>query len=250
MKDRIIILSDIHGNLSALSAVVEDFDNKRYQPDAIAVLGDIINYGMRPNEVIDELVNIAKHSHVIVNIFGNHEKALFDSDTSHFSTERGRRVLQYTRTKMSSDSNNYLLSNLTQAGMKELELNGKRLLFVHGSLTDPFWGKMSEEEMSKQIYAKYDYVISGHSHIPNFTEKFYEDKTRSEYRNKKRTIFLNPGSVGQPRNHSPRAQYLYVDIDKEIFHFNSVIYDVEHEQSLYEGENIDSFYKTRLANGI
>ena len=71
-----------------------------------------------------------------------------------------------------------------------------------------------------------------------------------EYRNKKRTIFLNPGSVGQPRNHNPRAQYLFVDTEKEIFHFNSVEYDVEYEQSLYEGANIDNFYKIRLKNGI
>lgn len=249
MKDRLIILSDIHGNLSALSAVVEDIGNKGYQPDAIAILGDNINYGMRPNEVIDVLVNIAKSNHIIVNIFGNHEKALFDGDTSHFSTERGKQVLALTQNMLSEESLNYL-KQLIHEGMIEHEICGKRILFVHGSLTDPFWGKMSDEEMSKQIYANYDYVISGHSHIPNFTEKFYEDNTRSEYRNKKRTIFLNPGSVGQPRNHNPRAQYLFVDIEKEIFHFNSVTYDIETERSLFIKIEIDRFYSDRLIRGI
>ena len=124
------------------------------------------------------------------------------------------------------------------------------ILFVDCSLIDRFFCKMTDEEMSKQIYAKYDYVISGHSHVPNFTEKFYEDKSKPEYRNKKRTVFLNPGSVGQPRNHNPRAQYLFVDFEAEIFHFNSVRYDVRYEQILYEGTEIDSFYRTRLTNGI
>ena len=250
MVNNLIILSDIHSNLNALESVINDFEGRGLQPSAIALLGDCINYGMRPNEVIERLNEIYKRYEIIVNIFGNHEKALLDGDTSHFSTDRGRSMLEYTRTRLSDKSKDYLLNQLSPAGMKEMNVNGKLILFVHGSLTDPFWGKMTDEEMSKQIYAKYDYVISGHSHVPNFTEKFYEDKSKPEYRNKKRTVFLNPGSVGQPRNHNPRAQYLFVDFEAEIFHFNSVRYDVRYEQILYEGTEIDSFYRTRLTNGI
>ena len=250
MNDKIVVLSDIHGNLSALKAVIGDVENSLYNPNYVVLLGDIVNYALRPNEVIKELESLSRRYDILVNLFGNHEKALFDGDTSHFSTDRGRNVLQYTKTRLSTESKNYLLAHLSRSGIHEMNICGKQVLFVHGSLTDHFWGKMTDEEMSKQIYAKYDYVISGHSHIPNFTEKFYEDKSKFEYRNKKRTVFLNPGSVGQPRNHNPKAQYLFVDIETEIFHFNTVKYDVEYEQSLYEGTNIDSFYKTRLTNGI
>lgn len=244
---KLLVLSDIHANLSAFKEILRDADSK-YEYEAIAILGDIINYGMRPNDVIGLIKSL--NCPVIVNLYGNHEKALFDGDTSHFSTERGRNVLQHTRTKMSAESNNYLLNHLSQAGVKEMEINGRWLLFVHGSLTDPFWGKMSAAEMSNPLYAKYDYVISGHSHVPNFTEIFHKDESMTEYRYRKRTVFLNPGSVGQPRNHNPRAQYLFMDIKNEIFHFNSVKYDVEHEQSFYGGEDIDDFYKTRLIKGI
>ena len=250
MNGKIIILTDIHGNLSALKAVIADFENRLYNPNHIVVLGDMVNYGLRPNEVIKEMDSLSRRYSIPVNLFGNHEKALFDGDTSHFSTDRGRSVLEYTRTRLSDDSKGYLLRHLSQTGMEEMDISGRRVLFVHGSLTDPFWGKMTDGEMSKPIYAKYDYVISGHSHIPHFTEKFYEDRSKPEYRNRKRTVFLNPGSVGQPRNHNPRAQYLFVDIEDETFHFNSVGYDVAHEQSLYEGTEIDSFYRTRLINGI
>lgn len=244
---KLLVLSDIHANLSALKETLKDADS-RCEYEAIVILGDIVNYGMRPDEVI-ALIKGLEYP-VAVNLFGNHEKALFDGDTSHFSTDRGRSVLHYTRMRLNTESKDYLLDNLSHTGMKEMDISGRHVLFVHGSMTDPFWGKMTDEEMSKKIYARYDYVISGHSHIPNLTEKFYVDKSMDEYRNRKRTIFLNPGSVGQPRNHNPKAQYLFVDIEKEIFHFNSVRYDVEYEQSLYEGTDIDIFYKTRLTNGI
>lgn len=247
MNDKIIILSDIHGNLSALHAVMDDFENKGYKSEAIAILGDSINYGMRPNEVINELVNIAYHHNVIANIIGNHEKAIFDGETSHFSTERGKRALALTRSMLSEESFNYL-NRLTHEGMIEHEISGKRILFVHGDITDPYWGKLDYSTIDDERYAKYDYVISGHSHMPHLIEKFYNSDL-PELRNKKRTIFLNPGSVGQPRNHNPKAQYLYLDIHEEIFHFNAVEYDVEYERSLYP-DNIDPFYKNRLIKGI
>lgn len=244
---RIIILSDIHANLSALDRVLTDIES-RYVYDYIAILGDMVNYGMRPNEVIGRVRTLKKP--ILANLYGNHEKALFDGDTSHFSSERGARILEYTREHIDIETRAYLSENLSSEGYKEIVVETKAVLFVHGSLSDPYWGKMADDEMSDPKYAKYDYVISGHSHIPNLTEKFYADGERPEYRNKKRTVFLNPGSVGQPRNHNPRAQYLFIDTELEIFHFNSVKYDVEYEQSLYCGTAIDGFYMSRLTNGI
>jgi len=242
---RLIILSDIHASLSALRAVVDDF-SKKYSPDGILLLGDIINYGMRPNGVIELLRSI--DIPFMANIFGNHEKALFDGDTSNFSTERGKRLLDYTRSILSTESIDYIHDNCNQKGYVELDLCGKHILVIHGSFADPFWGKMTDVEMSDSRYSEYDYVISGHSHIPHFIEKFYASDA-PEYRNKKRTVFINPGSVGQPRNHNPKAQYACLDMEAETIHFNSVGYDIATEQSLYP-ENLDSFYSERLAKGI
>lgn len=245
---QIAILSDIHANLSALEAVLDDI--KAYSIDGIVLLGDNINYGMRPNEIINRLVNLSEKHQILANICGNHEKALMDGHDTHFSTDRGRQMLAYTKTQLLPTSQSYLRNKLSLSGMQELEIDGKSLLFVHGSLSDPFWGKMDDTEISNRAYAKYDYVISGHSHIPNMTEQFYHAPERTDYRNKKRTIFLNPGSVGQPRNHNPKAQYLLIDITREIFHFNSVEYDIQAEQNLYTAGEMDNFYRIRLKNGI
>lgn len=247
MKDKLIVFSDIHGNLSALNAVIKDFEAKNYQPDSIAILGDIINYGMRPNEVIDRLKELSTKYRVEVNLFGNHEKALIDGDTSHFSTERGKQVLDFTRNRLTRESIGYI-KELTEEAFIEKEIEGKSILFVHGSIVDPFWGKLNLETAGDSQYSRYDYVISGHSHIPQLLEKFYPTEN-PEYRNKKRTVFLNPGSVGQPRNHNPKAQYLYIEVESEIFHFNSVRYDIEFERSLFN-EEVNMFYSDRLINGI
>lgn len=109
--DKLIILSDIHANLTALLAVLDDAFSK-YQPDAIVSLGDIVNYGMRPNEVINALNQIS--CPVIVNLMGNHEKALLDLDLSHFSTERGKRLLEYTSSVLSDSSYSYIQNRMNQ----------------------------------------------------------------------------------------------------------------------------------------
>ena len=68
-------------------------------------------------------------------------------------------------------------------------------------------------------------------------------------RNNKKTVFINPGSVGQPRNHNPRAQYAILDTETGECQLLSAEYDIAYEQSLYQ-EEIDPFYKERLERGV
>ena len=102
--------------------------------------------------------------------------------------------------------------------------------------------------MTDERYARYDYVFSGHTHVPHHIEVFYKGGNEV-LRGKKKTVFLNPGSVGQPRNQNPCSQYLYWDMKANLFHHNSVVYDIETERRLYP-DNIDVFYKDRLLKGI
>lgn len=242
---KLIVLSDIHANLSALTSVLDDIQNK-YVPDAYVILGDIVNYCMRPNEVITRLKQIK--TPVICNLFGNHENALFGRNIDKFSTTRGLLMLNYTKSIMNSESAEYITHNLISSGMKETTIDGKMFLFVHGNIADPYWGKMTDDQIANGIYSKYDYVVSGHSHIPHYIEHFYNSDDFA-YRNKKKTIFINPGSVGQPRNHNNRAQYSFLDTRQESCYFESVEYDYRYEQSLFTDE-VDLFYRDRLSKGI
>lgn len=246
MYDKLIILSDIHANLSALNAVTDDFERQGLRPDGIVILGDIINYGMRPNEVIAAIKRLPYP--IAVNIFGNHEKAVVDGDLTKFSTDRGRRMLEYTSKILTEESREFIVNDMNHDGYDIRQWHGKRILFVHGAAADPYWGSIKPHDISSDSYAQYDIVISGHSHIPHHAEYFYPADNPA-MRNKRRAVFINPGSVGQPRNHNPRAQYVYMELSSGIVHFNSAEYDIETEQRLFP-DCLDAFYKQRLTSGI
>lgn len=241
---KILVMSDIHGNLSALNRVFETEKQEIFQ--YIVLLGDLIDYGPHSNEVLQKIREIPQKK-LLVNIWGNHEKAIVDFDDSRFSSERGKKCSAYTRNNLTDESLKFLENNMERTGKKEFMLFGKQCLAVHGSLADTFWKSISHEEKDEG-YAKYDIVFSGHSHIPHFFEHFYP-ADREEYRNKKRTIFINPGSVGQPRNHNSNAHYAVVDMENMDVCMKTVSYNIEQEIRLFP-EEIDIFYKERLRLGV
>ena len=242
---RLVLLSDIHANVTAFEAVLADIKMLGYG-DAIAILGDLVNYGPRPNEVIDMVEAVSLP--VIVNLWGNHEYSIFGGSLDRFATDRGRAVLKYTNTILTEESKNYLDSKMDHDGFEEYMTDNHSFLFMHGNLDDPYWGKFGIDKMNDERFAKYDYVISGHSHIPHYVEHFFPSDNK-EYRNKKRTIFINPGSVGQPRNHNPYAQYGILDTRSGNYEHRSVWYDVEKEQALFD-DRVDVFYRDRIKLGV
>ena len=242
---RLTLLSDIHANVTALKAVLTDLESVE-KIDACVLLGDLVNYGPRPNETI-EMVKGLKWP-VSVNIWGNHEYSIFGGSLERFATDRGRSVLQYTKGVLTERSRQYLDREMEHSGLFKCQIEDKSFLFMHGNLDDPYWGKFAIGNMNDERFAEYDYVISGHSHVPHYVEYFFASDNE-QYRNKKRTVFINPGSVGQPRNHNPYAQYGILDTVTGNYEHRSVWYDVETEQKMFSNK-VDSFYKTRLTLGI
>lgn len=242
---RLVLLSDIHANLTALQAVLKDIE-RIGEVDFFALLGDFVNYGPRPNEAIEIAKQLPKP--LIVNLWGNHEYSIFGGSLDRFATDRGRAVLKYTNSILSEESRDYLERYMNHHGMEEKDICGKRILFMHGNIDDPYWGKFGIDKMNDEHYVNYDFVISGHSHVPHYVEHFFTSDN-AEYRNKKRTIFINPGSVGQPRNHNPYAQYGILDIESDNYEHRCVWYDVKEEQKLFS-DSVDIFYKERLLLGI
>lgn len=278
---KLLILSDIHGNQAALQAVL----TKAAQTadiEACILLGDIIDYGMHSNEVIQMIRNLPYP--VLCNIRGNHEDAVIQDIYDRFSSERGRDCARYTRSILNQDSWDYICHEMEPLGMKEFSCGGKKCLAVHGSLEDMYWksikpenicldGGESEYSAWKQTgtsvvkpdsvapdstalasmqpelkYRDYDYIFSGHSHLPHFIERYTacEDTRR---RNKRKVIFINPGSVGQPRNLNNMAQFAVLDTETEQVTFEKVRYNIQEEQSAYHGQ-VDEFYRERLEWGI
>lgn len=241
---RYAILSDIHGNLFALKEVINDLNNQMI--DQIILLGDLIDYGMQSNEVV-EFIKDNLSSKIICNIWGNHEKAILTRDFSHFSSQRGVESAKFTDSILTDESKRYLNDNLNHESKYEFEIGGKNVLAVHGSLTDYYWKAIFPDNLNGD-YSDFDIVLSGHSHYPHVFQHFYESDN-PDMRNKKVVLFINPGSVGQPRNHNPNAQYAILDTETMGVELRAVKYPKEEAMSLYDG-SIDDFYRLRLENGI
>lgn len=239
----ILILSDIHGNLSALSAVLQVEHISRF--DGIILLGDIIDYGPHSNEVSECLQRIPDNM-IVASIWGNHEYSILNEQYEKFSSERGRECAKSTKGKLHGKTIEYL-RQMEDAGKLEFVLDGRKCLAVHGSLEDCYWGSISHEEAG-EIYSKYDIVFSGHSHIPHYFIHCYNG-CDEKFRYKKPTIFLNPGSVGQPRNHNPKAHYMVLNTEDMSVHLCAIPYDIKAEMDCFSKE-VDIFYKERLMRGI
>ena len=238
------ILSDIHGNLPALQAVCSDIEKQNI--DAALLLGDIIDYGMQSNECV-HYISRQFPCQIKCNLWGNHERAIMQSDFTGFSSKRGAESAMHTAKKLNQDVKEYLDKELTHEGYQELELDGLKALAVHGSLENPYWKSIFPENVNGD-YSSYDVALSGHSHNSHMFTKFYR-KEDEKMRNQHTVIFLNPGSVGQPRNHRPQAQYAVFDTDTKAVEMRALNYDIKLAMSYFDG-SVDDFYRTRLLTGI
>ncbi len=205
MEDKYLILSDIHGNVSAFDAVLNDCKDDTFK--GIIILGDCIDYGMRSNDIIQKLIKLEASDwkeKIIVNIWGNHEKLVVDKDLERLSSDRGRVMAQYTANQLSQASVDYINTAMNKDGIQEFSINGLCCLAVHGSLEDHYWKAIGPENLRGE-YCDYDIVFGGHSHYSHCYTHFYPSEN-PELRNKKAGMFINPGSVCQPRNQNPYAQ--------------------------------------------
>ena len=247
-ENKYLVLSDIHGNVSAFDATMADCVNETFA--GIILLGDLIDYGMRSNEIVQKLIELengAWKNKIIVNIWGNHEKLVVDKDLERLSSDRGRIMAKYTARQLSADSLDYINEHMNREGLQEFNIGDLKCLAVHGSLEDNYW-KASGPGNLRGNYADYDIVFGGHSHYSHVFTHFYPIEN-PELRNKKAVVFVNPGSVGQPRNQNPYAQYAVMSLPSRRVELRAVEYDVIYEQSLYPDE-IDDFYKLRLTRGV
>ncbi len=242
---RYAILSDIHGNMHALQEVFKDME--RMGSDGMILLGDLIDCGMQSNEVVDLIRDRSDKNMVICNIWGNHERAIMFSDFTGFSSERGVLSAKRTAATLSEQTIDYLDMVPNKQGIEEFCLCGKKCLAVHGSLGSPYWKAIMPDDV-RGDYSDHDIVFSGHSHLPHVFARYY-DHEDALHRDKHAVLFINPGSVGQPRNHNPNAQYGVIDMDTMSVELRSVPYDIEGVMRSYDG-SVDSFYRDRLRYGV
>ena len=239
------ILSDIHGNLQALEAVLADME--QFNISGSLLLGDLIDYGMQSNEVVSLIKErFPSGDNLICNLWGNHEREIIEETFSGFSSKRGEACARHTAEILTDETRSYLITSLEKRGRHVFDLDGHKCMAVHGSLEDPYWKAIMPGDV-RGDYSAYDIVFSGHSHKPHSFYWYYPSEDE-RYRNRHAVLYINPGAVGQPRNHNPLAQYAILDTDSLSINMRAVEYDIESAMALYDG-SVDEFYRERLKYG-
>lgn len=223
---RYALISDIHANLHALDAVLEDIDH-RGNVDAIYHLGDLVGYSAFPNEVVNRL-----RERAIAGIAGNYDSTVA-TDYKHCgckSESAQQEALahisfEFTKNAVAAETKKFLATLPFMLDLKPLggHVNGPRLVLVHGTptLNTLYWTADRTDEfcltMAKHVgLAAGDVIAFGHTHKP-------------WHREVEGIHFVNTGSVGRPKDGDPRAGYVLIDLGHDAPHveFVRVAYDLE-----------------------
>lgn len=249
---RILVLSDIHGNLDALEASLAAAGPY----DTAVNLGDVVGYGASPNEVIER-------SRALGNYFvrGNHDKATSGlMDLKDFNPLAGL-AAQWTREQLTPENLEWLRS-LPQGPIQIPEL--PEVQFVHGSPIDEDEYVVTLHDALGPLSAlPVSVTFFGHTHLQGaFSFKTtsgdayrptYKTLARAEstqYALKKDVRYLvNPGSVGQPRDGDWRAAFAIFDSESRAVTFHRAPYNLKSAQDRIFAANLPQRLATRLAAG-
>lgn len=220
---RVLVISDIHANLTAFEAVLEDAQG---QWDIIWFLGDLVGYGPRPNECVALL---REQNHIALS--GNHDWAVLGRIDLNTFNKEARRAIEWTQKAVNDEGRTYLEA-LPSMLVKD------SFTLAHASPRQPVWEYILDAYTAAINFDFFDtpYCLVGHTHVPVIFEELETNEIGIRppelapiSLNGIRRI-INPGSVGQPRDTDPRASYALLDTDTCVWEYKRVAYDIETTQ--------------------
>ena len=222
---KLAIISDIHGNLPALEAVLAEVDT--FAPDEAWCLGDVVGYGAEPNECAELVAE-----RCTVCLAGNHDLAVLEAiDISTFSPAAAE-AAQWTTAQLRDDQRDFL------AGLHAAD-ESREVALYHASPRDHVWEYVLWPEQAGECIAKQAKRVAliGHSHIAlcfRAADDGDADATEGAQVNAGTKLeigdgrwLLNPGSVGQPRDGDPRAAWLELDTGEWTATYRRTEYEIE-----------------------
>lgn len=228
----IALLADIHANIQAFVAVVEDA--RRQGADEFWLLGDLVDYGANPNEVIE----LARTLNITHFVGGNHDAALFSNEVKASRTPHGQHAHAYTLATITEDNATWLRSHSLRM-MENIPEHGA--LLTHGSPANPYWGYIYPDENLEQwkdVLTSHsaNRLLIGHSH-----RQFQAALSDG-------CEIVNPGSVGQPRNQDARAQYALINENNQIS-FRRIPYNITAATTAIRRAGLAEYLAERLFEG-
>ncbi len=235
------ILADIHSNLEALRAVLEDARTKKVS--GYVCLGDIVGYNANPVECLEVIQELGCPT-----VRGNHDHYCSHNDNLNGFHPLAADVVDWTRRQLSEEQRDYL------RGLKYVD-RVETFTIVHSTLDTPeMWGYVFDklEAEASFAYQATSLCFFGHTHVPLAFEK--AEVVRAGLYAKIRIslgkkYFINVGSVGQPRDGDPRAAYAIYDLLNNEIELHRVSYDYRVTQKKIIDSGLPARLAARLAVG-
>lgn len=245
-----LVISDMHGNWSALRKVLRRVRRKRF--DAVLVLGDLVGYGAAPNQVVAAIGDLKGR---VVRVRGNHDKVVGGLDSGETFNRAALLAARWTSDQLTAP--NLRAVRELPPGPVEVE---EGLAICHGSPLDEDRYLFSDRDAAT-VFSAWTVPVTffGHSHVTSLFS--YDSEQREidvrqlvgdgslDLRDGVRYL-LNPGSIGQPRDGDPRASYMIYDSERRRVRWYRVEYPIAEAQKRIREANLPVMLAERLALGI
>ncbi len=238
---RLAVISDIHANLEALEAVLDDARESRCTD--FVCLGDVVGYNANPQECVARVRELDCPV-----LKGNHDEQAALAESSREFNELAEQAINWTRQHLDETDKQWLRSLPFQHQVQDFTI-------VHATLDRPEqWGYVfnSLDAAASFAYQHTRICFFGHTHV---ALAFIRDETVQRVRvdhvsiDMTKKYLINGGSVGQPRDGDWRAAYCIYDMEKNVVEQRRVKYDLETTQKKILEAGLPPLLAERLAIG-
>jgi len=240
---RLALISDVHANLEALTAVMHDIETRNVE--RVFFLGDAVGYGADPNGCIRLICDLCE-----MRLLGNHDYVALGLDNADHFNLMAKESILWTQKTLARKS-------IERLADFEMEATFLDYYFTHASPENPAdWNYLFAEQDAARGFERFSqsFCFIGHSHIPGVYVRrpdgsigivlpgSFEAKPDHRY-------IINVGSVGQPRDGNAQACYLIADTDGNKFEHRRVPYDLAAAQKKMRTAQLPEYLITRLSSG-
>jgi diadenosine tetraphosphatase ApaH/serine/threonine PP2A family protein phosphatase len=241
---RYAVFADIHSNLQALTAVIDNC--KKEAIDEYFCAGDMVGYGASPQECVDKIKSLCK-----VTVAGNHDWASVELFPEEYFNPYAKRAVSWTKSILNKSGGDFLRS-------LPLVHQNEFFTLTHASLDEPRdFNYVTDIESARPTLDLLENGVCfiGHTHIAGI---FIQDKEGGiKYQHASRIpikpanrYIINSGSVGQPRDHNPKASYAIYDTKNKTLDIKRVDYDIHAAREKIIASGLPAFLGDRLLEGV
>jgi len=240
---RIAFISDVHANLEALTAVMQDIE--RSNVERVFFLGDAVGYGADPDKCIKLICDVCE-----IKLLGNHDYVAMGLESAEGFNLMAKESIMWTQKTLKRKS----IERLSDFEMESTFLD---FYMTHASPEHPWeWNYIFTDIDAQRAFESFTqtFCLIGHSHIPGVFARRPDDSigfsapdsldAQPDHR-----YIVNVGSVGQPRDGNRDAGFVIVDTDKLRFEFRRIPYDLAAAQKKMRKAQLPEFLISRLASG-